>query len=144
MFKHILLATDGSDIAQKAGDTAIALAQVHGAQLTATFVIDPYPYTALGEDCSQAYHAYMNAAQAASEKATEKLYTQAKAAHVALDKRVVEGDDVATAIIAAAQEVKADIIVIGSHGRSGIERLLLGNVANKVLYMSTKPVLVVR
>lgn len=144
MFKHILLATDGSDIAQKAGDTAIALAQVHGAQLTATFVIDPYPYTALGEDCSQAYQTYMHAAQAASVTATEQLFAQAKAANVALDKRVVEGDDVATAIIAASKELQADVIVMGSHGRSGIERLLLGNVANKVLYMSTMPVLVVR
>lgn len=144
MFKHILLATDGSDIAQKAGDAAIALAQVHGAQLTATFVIDPYPYTALGEDCSQAYQSYMNAAQAASTTATEKLFTQAKTAGVPLDKRVVEGDDIATAIIAAAREVQADVIVIGSHGRSGIGRLLLGNVANKVLYMSKTPVLVIR
>lgn len=144
MFKHILLATDGSDIAQKAGATAIALAQAHAAQLTATFVIDPYPYTALGEDCAQAYQTYMNAAQAASATATEQLFEQAKQAGVQLDKRVIEGDDVATAIMAAAKAVHADVIVIGSHGRSGIERLLLGNVANKVLYMTTLPVLVVR
>ena len=144
MFKHIILATDGSPSAQKACETAIALAKVHGAKITAAFVVDPYPYMSLGEDSASAFQAYMNAAHASSAKVTGKLAEQAKESGVHLDTLVIEGDGVATSILTAAKDVGADLLVLGSHGRTGIERLILGSVASKVLSMSTVPVLIVR
>ena len=79
MFKHIVLATDGSPSAAKASQTAIDLARVHGAKITAAFVIDPYPYMSLGEDSGEAFQAYMNAAHATSLKVTGELESNREA-----------------------------------------------------------------
>lgn len=144
MFKHIVLATDGSSAAQKACQAAFEMARSMNAKVTAAFVIDPYPYMTLGEDTSNAFQAYMSAALATSAQITSDLEEQVKQAGVTLEKRVIESGDVAASILLVAKETDADLIVMGSHGRTGIERLLLGSVANKVLSMSKLPVLIVR
>ena len=144
MFKHIVFATDGSPSAAKASQTAIDLARVHGAKLTVVFVIDPYPYMSLGEGTGDAFRAYMDAAYAASAKVTEELEEKARQAGVALEKNVVEGDDVASAIVMVADQQGCDLVVVGSHGRTGIQKFILGSVASKVLTLSKVPVLIVR
>ena len=144
MFKHIVFATDGSPSAAKASQTAIELARTNGAKLTVVFVIDPYPYMSLGEGTGDAFQAYMNAAYAASAKVTEDLVEQAKKAGVTMEKSVVEGDDVASAIVMVAEQQGGDLVVVGSHGRTGIQTFILGSVASKVLTMSKVPVLIVR
>ena len=144
MFKHIVFATDGSPSAAKASQTAIELARTNGAKLTVVFVIDPYPYMSLGEGTGDAFQAYMNAAYAASAKVTEDLVEQAKKAGVTMEKSVVEGDDVASAIVMVAEQQGGDLVVVGSHGRTGIQKFILGSVASKVLTMSKVPVLSVR
>ncbi len=144
MFKHIVFATDGSPSAAKASQTAIELARTSGAKLTVVFVIDPYPYMSLGEGTGDAFQAYMNAAYAASAKVTEDLVEQAKKAGVTMEKSVVEGDDVASAIVMVAEQQGGDLVVVGSHGRTGIQKFILGSVASKVLTMSKVPVLIVR
>jgi nucleotide-binding universal stress UspA family protein len=144
MFKHIVFATDGSPSAAKASQTAIELARTNGAKLTVVFVIDPYPYMSLGEGTGDAFQAYMNAAYAASAKVTEDLVEQAKKAGVTMEKSVVEGDDVASAIVMVAEQQGGDLVVVGSHGRTGIQKFILGSVASKVLTMSKVPVLIVR
>ena len=144
MFKHIVFATDGSPSAAKASQTAIELARTNGAKLTVVFVIDPYPYMSLGEGTGDAFQAYMNAAYAASAKVTEDLVEQAKKAGVTMEKSVVEGDDVASAIVMVAEQQGGDLVVVVSHGRTGIQKFILGSVASKVLTMSKVPVLIVR
>ena len=144
MFKHIVFATDGSPSAAKASQTAIELARTNGAKLTVVFVIDPYPYMSVGEGTGDAFQAYMNAAYAASAKVTEDLVEQAKKAGVTMEKSVVEGDDVASAIVMVAEQQGGDLVVVGSHGRTGIQKFILGSVASKVLTMSKVPVLIVR
>ena len=144
MFKHIVFATDGSPSAAKASQTAIELARTNGAKLTVVFVIDPYPYMSLGEGTGDAFQAYMNAAYAASAKVTEDLVEQAKKAGVTMEKSVVEGDDVASAIVMVAEQQGGDLVVVGSHWRTGIQKFILGSVASKVLTMSKVPVLIVR
>ena len=144
MFKHIVFATDGSPSAAKASQTAIELARTNGAKLAVVFVIDPYPYMSLGEGTGDAFQAYMNAAYAASAKVTEDLVEQAKKAGVTMEKSVVEGDDVASAIVMVAEQQGGDLVVVGSHGRTGIQKFILGSVASKVLTMSKVPVLIVR
>lgn len=140
MFKHIVFATDGSPSAAKASQTAIELARTSGAKLTVVFVI----YMSLGEGTGDAFQAYMNAAYAASAKVTEDLVEQAKKAGVTMEKSVVEGDDVASAIVMVAEQQGGDLVVVGSHGRTGIQKFILGSVASKVLTMSKVPVLIVR
>lgn len=144
MFKHILLATDGSASADHAAKKALELARIHGAHLTATYVVDPYPYIGVGEVNPMAYQSYTDAARAASTQVFIRLADLAANSGVQLQVRLVENLQAARGIVALAEELAADLIVIGSHGRSGVEKLVLGSVAGKVVALSSRPVLVIR
>ncbi len=144
MFKHILLATDGSASAEHAAKKAMELARIHGAHVTAAYVVDPYPYIGIGEVNPMAFQSYMNSAQEASTKAFTHIADLAAAEGVQLQVRLVENMQTARGIVDLADEVAADLIVIGSHGRSGVQKLVLGSVAGKVVALSSRPVLVIR
>ena len=144
MFKHILLATDGSASAEHAAQRTMDLAHIHGAHVTAAYVVDPYPYIGIGEVNPMAFQSYMSAAQEASTRAFTHLADLAAAAGVPLQVQLVENMQAARGIVQLADEVAADLIVIGSHGRSGVEKLVLGSVAAKVVAQSSRPVLVIR
>lgn len=144
MFKHILLATDGSASAEHAAKKTMELARIHGAHVTAAYVVDPYPYIGIGEVNPMALQSYMTAAQTASTHVFVKLADQAAADGVQLQVQLVENMQAARGIAQLADEVAADLIVIGSHGRNGIEKLMLGSVAAKVVALSSRPVLVIR
>lgn len=146
MFKNIVLATDGSAASEHAASMAVGLARTHGAKLTALYVADPYPYMGVGEVNPMGYQAYSAAAQqlAAQAHATVEALCTTGGAPVQLESRLVEEMAAATGIVQTAQELGADLIVVGSHGRSGIARLMLGSVATKVVAESPIPVLVCR
>ena len=146
MFKHILLATDGSVASDHAATLAVSLARTHGAKITALYVVDPYPYLGVGETNPLGFQAYMSAAldhAAEAHAKIETLCTQ-EDEKIELNVQVVEDVAAATGIVHTAKEVIADLIVIGSYGRSGFARLMLGSVAAKVVAMSEIPVLVTR
>ena len=146
MFKHILVATDGSAASEHAAQLAVDLARTHGAKLTAVFVVDPYPYMGVGEINPLGFQAYMSAAQqhAASAHAQVEALCKRGGATIALQGRLVENVGAATGIVETAKTEEADLLVIGSHGRSGLARLFLGSVATKVVAESPIPVLVTR
>ncbi|MHB1198888.1 MAG: universal stress protein [Polaromonas sp.] len=146
MFKHILLATDGSAASEHAATLAISLARVHGAKLTALFVVDPYPYMGIGEANPMGFQAYMGAAQehAAQAHARVAVLSRQGGAPVDSQLRVVENVTASAGIVQTAKDEGADLVVVGSHGRSGIARLMLGSVAARVVAESPVPVLVVR
>lgn len=146
MFKHILLATDGSSASAHAASVAVGLARSHGAKLTALYAVDPYPYVGLGEVNPMGFQAYMSAAQehAATAHASVLALCNEGGAPVQLEAKLVEDVSAASGIVQAAQVEGADLIVVGSHGRTGIARLMLGSVAAKVVAESPVPVLVVR
>jgi nucleotide-binding universal stress UspA family protein len=146
MFKHILLATDGSAASDHAAALAVGLARTHGAKLTALYVADPYPYIGVGEINPMGYQAYSAAAQQLAAQAHSKVDVLCKkgGAVVELQARLVEDVAAASGIVQTAKDEGADLIVMGSHGRSGIARLMLGSVANKVVAESPIPVLVSR
>ncbi len=146
MFKHILLATDGSAASEHAAKLAVSLARTHGAKLTALYVADPYPYIGVGEINPMGYQAYSAAAQqlAAQAHSTVDALCKQGGAVVALQARLVEDVAAASGIVQSAKDEGADLIVMGSHGRSGIARLMLGSVATKVVAESPVPVLVTR
>ena len=146
MFKHILLATDGSQASEHAAALAVDLARSQGAKLMAIYVIDPYPYMMMGEVNPYGLQAYMSAAQevaAQAHAAVDGLCKQG-ATPVPLQVRLIENVAAASGILECAQEAGADLIVVGSHGRSGIMRLMLGSVASRVVAESKVPVLVAR
>lgn len=146
MFKNILLATDGSTASENAAKLAVSMARTHGAKLTSLYVIDPYPYLAIGESNPLGFQAYMSAAQEHAAKAHAKVaeICNQGGAPVVLQTRQVEDVTASAGVVQAAKDESADLIVMGSHGRSGIARLMLGSVAAKVLAESPVPVLVAR
>ncbi len=146
MFKHILVATDGSEASQHAAALAVGLARAHGAQLTAVYVVDPYPYLGVGESNPYGFESYMAAArQVASETHTKVAALCANEKPVVqMQASLVEGATVTTGILQSAKDHGADLIVVGSHGRTGIRRLMLGSIANKIVAESHVPVLVTR
>jgi len=147
MYKRILVATDGSTLSKKAVTGAIGLAAACGAELIALKVVPRYP---------QAYFEGSIPLSAGDVSRVEKQWTDA--AQAALDLVVklaaiknvqakgitAKSDVVSDAIIAAAKKQNADLIVMASHGRKGIKRLLLGSETQQVLTHSHIPVLVLR
>lgn len=145
MFRNILLATDGSAASEHAAQLAVDLARVHGAKLTALYVVDPYPYLGIGETNPLGFQAYMSAALEHAGQAHGKVLELCqKAPRVDYQPRVAEDVAAAAGILAAARETEADLVVVGSHGRTGVRRLMLGSVASKVAAESPVPVLVAR
>ena len=145
MFKHILLATDGSAASEHAARMAVDLARAHGARLTVLYVVDPYPYLGIGEANPLGFQAYMSAAlQHAAEAHNKVAALCEQAPAVPCQPRLAEDVAAAAGIVQTAKQVEADLIVVGSHGRTGLGRVFMGSVAGKVVAHSTVPVLVVR
>jgi len=147
MFQHILVATDGSDASNKAIDSAVAMAKDSGAQVVALSVVPRYPSTYLDgamtyspEEIARTERRWVEAAQSMLEVATAR----GRAQGVDIRTATVSSDHVAEALIAAAAEHGSELIVMASHGRKGLGRLLLGSETQHVLTHSKLPVLVLR
>ncbi|OJV50700.1 MAG: universal stress protein UspA [Burkholderiales bacterium 68-10] len=144
MYKHILVPVDGSTASMAALDKAAGVARAYAVPVTAIFVIDPYPFTGVGADFAYGQDQYLNAARAEAGAAIEAANTRLQQAGVQVGSRVVESHAVWRGILEAAETVGADLIVMGSHGRRGLERLVLGSVAQSVLSHTKIDTLVVR
>jgi nucleotide-binding universal stress UspA family protein len=144
MFKHILLPVDGSETAQKAVEKAAGLAQAFGSDVTAIYVIDPYPFTGLGSDFAYGQAEYLSAATVEAKEATEAARATLEQAGVKVTTAVIEAHAAWRGIIDTATALGADLIVMGSHGRRGLEKVVLGSVAQRVLSHAHLPVFIVR
>lgn len=143
MFKHILVPVDGSDTALFAVQKATALAKAFGSEVTTVYVIDPYPFTGVGADFAYGQDQYLSAASAEAKTALQAVADQFEGTGLKVNQRVEESSSASRGILDAAQAVGADLIVMGSHGRRGLEKLVLGSVAQRVLAAAVLPVLVV-
>ena len=147
MYQRILVATDGSGLSKKAVSSAVTLAALCGAELVALKVVPRYP---------QSYFEGGIALPAAEIKRVEKQWAQdgqavvdavkkaAEAKGVSTRAVIVKSDVVADALVATVKKDQCDLIVMASHGRRGIKRLLLGSETQHVLTHSLVPVLVLR
>lgn len=144
MFKHILVPVDGSETAQKAVEKAAGLARAFGSTVTVIYVIDPYPFTGLGSDFAYGQAEYLSAANAEAKEATEAAHKVLTQAGVAVSTQVVEAHTIWRGILETASTQDADLIVMGSHGRRGVEKVVLGSVAQRVLSHAHLSVLIVR
>jgi nucleotide-binding universal stress UspA family protein len=124
----------------------VHLARTHGSQLSALYVVDPYPYLGIGEVNPIGFSAYMNAAKEHAEKVHLHVQQISTSGGPAIQTQCLLRENLAASegIIATAKECQCDLIIIGSHGRSGLSKLMLGSVANKVVSQSPIPVLVSR
>ena len=147
MYKHLLVATDGSKLSEKAVANAISLAQAVGASLTAFYAAPDYPMPAYAdgvvyEPVSRKEYAKLAAED--SQKILDAAVAKAKAAGVECKVAYAIASAPWEAILAAAKKHKCDAIVMASHGRKGISAVLLGSETQKVLTHSKLPVIVVR
>jgi nucleotide-binding universal stress UspA family protein len=147
MYKRILVATDGSTLSKKAVASAIQLAATCAAELVAVKVVPRYPQAYFegsipmsAQEITRIEKQWTDAAQANLDVVAKS----AKAKGVTTKTVTVKSDVVSDAIISAAKKQQADLIVMASHGRKGIKRLLLGSETQQVLTHSHIPVLVLR
>ncbi|MBP9147786.1 MAG: universal stress protein [Rhodoferax sp.] len=144
MFQHILVPVDGSGTSEVAVGKAIELARAFGSTVTVIYVIDPYPFTGVGTDFAYGQAEYLSAATAEANASVHAAKEAFANAGVAVDTSVIEAHTAWRGIVEAGASLEADLIVMGSHGRSGLEKLVLGSVAQAVLSHTKLPVLVVR
>jgi len=144
MFNHILVALDGSDCSHKALETAVRLAKEQGARCTVCSVVDVVRAAA---SMAFATGDIVNEWIATLNKDARQIESEAISKYadsgVVIETKVLDGDPSAVLLDVAKNE-KADLIVMGSHGRTGLKRLWLGSVAESVVREATIPVLIVR
>jgi nucleotide-binding universal stress UspA family protein len=145
MYQHLLLATDGSQLAEKAVAQGLELAKALAARVTIVTATKPWPAAPYGTMPTPSLIDLYEKTSAENAVAILTASSEAaKRAGVACATLHVREEYPAEAIVAAAKEQGCDLIVMASHGRGAMGRLLLGSETVKVLTLSTVPVLVCR
>jgi nucleotide-binding universal stress UspA family protein len=143
-FRNILIAMDGSKYSARAAAEAVCLAKRSSSALTILSVVPRENTTHDNLDLTMKQRKKIDdVAEANAEKYTRETRDMAQKEGVAVKAFVVSGKP-ADIIIQTAQEMNADLIVMGSHGRAGVDKLLMGSVAERVIVTSSCPVLVAK
>lgn len=142
MFKHILVPIDGSDCSLHALEVAAAFAREQQARLSVCTVVDPAKAAAMAFGEASMAAACLDALDDEGKTLVQDAASRVQAIWPA-DVTVLDGAPV-DSIVDYAKQSSADLIVIGSHGRTGLPRLFLGSVAEGVIRNAAAPVLVVR
>jgi nucleotide-binding universal stress UspA family protein len=148
MFNKILIPTDGSPLSAQSANAGISFARTNGAEVVALYVTQPFAST-IGFDGMAAAYAITDEDYDKVTAEQAKVYLQAvmdraATAGVKATSHAVSNFNVADGIVQAAKDYHCDMIFIGSHGRSGLSRILLGSVTTKVLSLTHTSVLVYR
>ena len=152
MYKRILVAIDGSDTSDLALREAIGLAKDQNAMLRLVHVVDVTPPAYMAAEVTVAVHFPLAEYQKALKKSGEKLLkiraTTAREAGVNVDTKLITvgmvGQRIYEAIEEQSKQWPANLIVVGTEGRRGFQRLMIGSVAEGLVRISTKPVLLIR
>jgi nucleotide-binding universal stress UspA family protein len=147
MFKHILIPTDGSPVADKAVKAGIELAKALGARVTGYYAIEAIQPQVYGEGYmidQGLVKEFERSAREAGEKHMAAIAKMAAASGVEFSSLVLKAETPYEGIIDAAKKRKCDAIFMASHGRRGLAGLIMGSVTHKVLTHSKLPVLVYR
>ncbi len=140
--KHILVPTDFSEYANYALDYAIELAKTLEARLTVLYVLH-LSSLALGEAPPAILDDTLKAMESNAQARTQKALDRVQQAGVQCESAIVEGIPFQS-IMETANDRNIDLIVMGTHGRTGLTHALMGSVAEKVIRMAPCPVLVTR
>ena len=146
MFKHVLIPTDGSSFSDAAVKSGVKLAKEMNAKVTGLHVTVPFHVlTTDSEALSETRSEYERHAKTKAENALAAFENAAKGEGVvAFDKAFVASEQPYEAIINTARDKGCDLILMASHGRQGLQALLLGSETHRVLIHSKIPVLVYR
>lgn len=143
MFKHLLLPTDGSSMSDHAVEQGIALARATGAKVTGVHVMPSFHWLSIQLDSLESSRGeFAVETQRRADSILSKLSSAAAQSAVVVDTCVVDHEHVYEGIVAVAESRHCDLIVMASHGRSGVRAVLLGSETHKVLTHSRVPVLV--
>jgi nucleotide-binding universal stress UspA family protein len=148
MYTHILIPTDGSNLSLKAAKAGAALAKALGARVSSLYVIEPYraPYAGEGVFFNDSFSEkeYIKAMRKHADKLLARVDAIAAKSQVKVTPESIVFDSPWEGIIKAAGKLKCDLVVMASHGRSGLSGVVLGSQTNRVLTHSKIPVLVCR
>jgi nucleotide-binding universal stress UspA family protein len=145
MYKHLLIATDGSGESDKALLQGFALAKALSAKVTVVTATEPWTEAAYATlPTPIMISAYEKSAAGSAASILDDAKKSAKSAGVPCETRHIRDLHAPEAIIKAAKEEDCDLLVVGSHGRGTVGRILLGSTSLKVLTFSPLPVLVCR
>ena len=148
MYQHLVVAVDGSRTSMQALTHAAKLASLSGAKLTLVNIANPTEYMALAPEFLQ-HESYESAALAQGTEVldyAEKTAREAGVADVARHLAITSkgARDMAQQLVDYAQQQQADLLVLGTHGRTGLMHLLMGSFAETVMRQSTLPLLILR
>lgn len=146
MYKKILIATDGSESNKKAVIHGVEIAKLSGAELHTIYVVDTKGYGCGPESCISTElspERLTMILRRQGDDATKYIENIAKKEGLETERWIVEGNP-AEEILKLAEKQSVDLIVMGTLGMGGIEKFLLGSVADKVIRNSRIPVLTVR
>ena len=145
MYAHILIASDGSELATRAVEQGLTLAKALGSKVTVVTVTEPWTAAVSGEwAVAFPVEEYEKAAQANAKKILDQVTEEAQRLGVACETVHIKDQFPAEGIVEEAKTRAADLIVMGSHGRRGLARFVLGSQANRVLTHSEIPMLICR
>lgn len=145
MYKHILIATDGSDLAQHAVEQGLSLAKLAQAKVTAVTVTEPWTAAVSGEwAVAFPVEEYEKASAANAAKILKAVQEIATPLGVTCDGVHIKDQYPAEGIVEEAKARGCDLIVMASHGRRGIAKFVLGSQAQRVLAHTSVPMLICR
>lgn len=143
MFKSILVTTDGSELANKAVHAAIGFAKEYGSRIVGVCVEEIYPYFPLSTlEGIENISTYADAIHEEGKANLKKISELADIAGVPCEVHLLKGSAPHEEIIKAAERFHCDSIFMASHGRKGLDKILLGSQTQKVLVNSKLPVMV--
>jgi nucleotide-binding universal stress UspA family protein len=143
LYQRILVPTDGSELTGRAVAAGVALAKAIGAEVHTLCVKEPFPYGAVAEMQPTPPQEFFDAQERSAARHVRSVQECCEAAGVTCHGATVEGMQPWEAIIDYAEKNHCDLIVMGSHGRSGLASLFLGSETDDVLKHTKLPVLVV-
>ena len=143
-YQNILVPVDGSEISLSAVKKAAQIAQAFGSQLTLISLVTEDPFTDVDFYPSPIMKEYFIQAYNNAEKALQDAVQIAQEQGITAQSKIIKGEVSEDAVVEAAASLKNDLIVMGSHGRKGFQKFLLGSFAQDVLKSTELPVLIVK
>ncbi|MGE8564180.1 MAG: universal stress protein [Acinetobacter bohemicus] len=143
-YHNILVPVDGSETSHAAVEKAVEFAKAFGSKITVVQALVLDPYIAAEYISASQTNDLIERARTAIEESLAAAKAKFNEQGIEVETKLLEGQVIHREIIRAAEELHADLIIIGSHGRTGFKKLFLGSVAQSLLGESHVPVLIVR